>query len=147
MNTDSRSCLEKTKPKKVKEAKPAVSEMELAERQAQKMMRDMTRLQATQTKSTDQKDVREGVDIWKDTDFFFSVVFQSAGQKYAFLEQFSKMFGLGIDNVRAGDEVFSIFNGLKLAELLKIKIPNEKAPKYVYPNLELKDLALDGEDF
>lgn len=135
------------KPKAPKAPKIVMPESVLAERQAQKMMKDMSRLRATQAKSPDQKSVREGVDIWKDTDFYFSVVFQSSAQKYVFLEAFSKMFGLGFDNVRSGDEVFSIFNGLKLAEKLNVKIPDEKMPAYVYPNLALKDLTLDGEEF
>lgn len=121
-----------------------LSEVELARKQAEKMLKDMGRLQATQKGSLDQKKVREGVDLWKDTDFFFSVVFQSSAQKYAFLEAFSKKFGLGIDNAMAGDEVYQIINGLKLAANLGIKIPAEKSVKFPYPNLELAQLALDN---
>lgn len=135
------------KPKKPKEKKPAPSELELLQKQADRMLRDMNRLQNTQSASGDQKKERSAVDIWKDTDFYFSVVFQSSAQKYQFLEQFSKKFGLGIDNIRNEDEVFSIVNGILLAKILGFKLDLEKAPAYVYPNLELKELSLDGEEF
>jgi len=134
----------KIKPKK---EKVVLSEMELAEKQAARMYRDMTRLQKTQDGSADKKDERSNVDLWKDTDFFFSVVFKSSAQKYAFMAVFSEMFKLGLEEVRHGDRVYSIFNGIKLAENLNIKIPVENNPEFPYPNLELRELALDGEEF
>lgn len=139
--------METKKPKKVKEPKPQKSEMELAQAQADRMYRDMQRLQATQSKAAHQKSERTTVDIWKDSDFFFSVVFQSSAQKNKFLEEFSKKFGLGVEGVMANDELLQVINGLKLAEKLGIEIPAEKVGKYPYPNLELSDIALDNEKF
>lgn len=134
----------KIKPKK---EKVVLSEIDLATKQAERMHRDMMRLQKTQNGSADKKDERSNVDLWKDTDFFFSVVFKSAAQKYAFMEKFSEIFKLGLEEVRHGDRVYSIFNGIKLSERLNIKIPVENNPEFPYPNLELRELALDGEEF
>lgn len=107
----------------------------------------MARLQNTQRKSTDQKEFREGVDQWKDSDFYFSVVFQSAKQKYEFLEFFSKKFGLGLDSVKSNDEIIQVVNGIKLAEKIGLDLKVETSPPYPYPNLELKEMALDNEAF
>lgn len=139
-----------TKPKKekvvkVKKEKIPVSEKELLEKQAARMLKDMDRLQQTQDPS--KKTSTTAVDIWKDTDFYFSVVFQSAQQKYEFLEQFSKKFGLGVDEVKSSDEVFSIVNGIKLSQKLGFNIRLEKKPSYVYPDLELREMALDADEF
>lgn len=135
------------KPKAPKPPKPIKTEIQLAEEQAARMLRDMNRLQATSNKPIADREVRSGVDIWSDSDFFFSIVFQSAAQKYLFLEFFSKKFGLGIDEVRTGDEKCQILNGLKLAEKLGLNLPSEKSGNFPYPNLELSKLALDGEEF
>lgn len=132
---------------KPKKEKIVLSELELAEKQAARMFRDMKRLQKTQDTSSDKKDQRSNVDLWKDTDFFFSVVFKSAAQKYAFMEKFSELFKLGLEEVRHGDRVYSIFNGIKLADNLNIKIPVENNPEFPYPNLEMRELALDSEEF
>lgn len=132
---------------KQKAAKQTPTEIELAHKQAEKMLRDMTRLQNTQAKSPDQKSVREGVDQWKDTDFYFSVVFQSSTQKYTFLEFLSKKFGLGIDDAKSENHVIQVVNGLIFAEKIGLKLVGEKTGNYPYPDLELKELALDGEEF
>ena len=110
----------------ISKQKIATTELDIATKQAEKMLRDMYRVQATQNKSADQKENRSSVDLWKDTDFFFSIVFQSSAQKYTFLEAFSKKFGLGIDNAKSNNEIIQVVNGLKLAKNLDIKIPSEK---------------------
>lgn len=135
-------------PKAPKEKKAAPTEAELVLRQGNKMHSDMMRLQATQTKSADKKEMRTSVDLWKDTDFFVSIVFQSSKQKLKFVEEFSKKFGLGLDTVSAGDEIFQIFNGLILAEKLGIRLePETKTGTHPYPNLELAKLTLDDVEF
>lgn len=111
------------------------------------MMKDMNRLQATQKTSPDRKAVREGVDIWKDSDFFFSVVFQSSAQKYTFLEEFSRKFGLGIDTVKSGDEVVQILNGLELASKIGVRLTPEKPGSTPYANLELAALVMDDQKY
>lgn len=136
--------------KKVKPPKaPKIiqTEQQLAEKQAARMLKDMGRLQNTQRTSTDQKSVREGVDIWKDGDFFFSVVFQSAHQKYKFLKEWTEKLKIDPDHIPSNDETLTIINGLVLAEKFGIKIDAEKSGDYPYPNLELKALALDVEEF
>ena len=71
--------MKKNKEKKVKIVK---SESELVKEQAARMLKDMDRLQATQKGGVDSKEKVTAVDIWKDSDFYFSVVFQTAKQKY-----------------------------------------------------------------
>jgi hypothetical protein len=131
--------------KKVKAEKP--SEMQLVERQAAKMLKDMERVQATNSKSRDQKTEKSSVDIFKDSDFYFSVVFQTSTQKYQFLQSFSKMFQLGIEEILSDDQVIQIINGMKLAKNLKIDLKQEGIKPYPYADLELAQLALDNEVF
>lgn len=135
------------KPKEPKPPKPILTEAELAYRQAEKMQKDMKRVQATNMKSVDQKENIEGVDIWKDSDFYFCVVFQSARQKYTFLEELSKKINLGIDQCRSSDEMIQIINGLEFAKKLGIILQSEKSPNYPYPNLELSKLTLDDQSY
>lgn len=83
------------------------------------------------------KDGTVNKELWMDTDFFFSVVFQSYEQKYAFLE------ALKVDT-----EIFErvqIINGLKLAKLLGIELKEEKARPYPYPSLDLREIILDDD--
>lgn len=134
------------KEKKPKQPKVALSETELVKRQAKKMLKDIYRVQASSV-SVDKKTSSEGVHVWKDSDFYFSVVFQSARQKYEFLDAINKKFNLNIENIKTSDDIISIINGLKFAENLNIKLSNEKAADYVYANLELAQLVLDGEEF
>src|SRR5574343_493005 len=137
----------KPKAPKVQKQKEIIPEHILAERQALRMLKDMERLQATQKLTADQKAQRTNVDLWKDTDFYFSVVFQSSAQKYKFIKEFSQKFDLQVDQVASGDEIFQIFNGLLLAKKLGIQLQVEKIGEFPYPDLELKSMALDGEEF
>ena len=82
--------------------------------------------------------------IWMDNDFYFSVVFQSAEQKYKFLE------AVGIyeeDNeiVKATGKV-KIINGLEFAERLDIELEKEEVFPYPTGNLDLLPYLLDTED-
>jgi hypothetical protein len=76
-------------------------------------------------------------ELWMDQDFFFSVVFQSFEQKYAFLE------ALKIDTELC--ERVQIVNGIKLAEKLGVKLKKEVARPYPYPDLDLREIILDDE--
>lgn len=78
-------------------------------------------------------------DMWMDTDFFFSVVFQSADQK----DEFLKRIGWALDNL-PGSQV-QIVNGLKLAEQMKIPLKRESAREYPYGSLDLRPFVLDDE--
>jgi hypothetical protein len=82
-------------------------------------------------------------DLWMDTDFYFSVVFASAKQKYEFLEQFCEKFGIQLETSR--DEKVSIINGIRLASNLKFKIPEEKTLDYPNGALDLRPYVLDNE--
>jgi len=78
-------------------------------------------------------------DLWFDSDFFFSVVFQSEAQKYEFLSKLSWQ----TDDF----EQVQIVNGLALAKKLGIDLKPETALPYPYTDLELRDLVLDSDDF
>lgn len=81
--------------------------------------------------------------VWMDGDFYFSVVFQSADQKYQFLEQFCRMFKVNIEDYK--DSQIQILNGLKLATSLGIALKKEIAIEYQYGDPELIPLVLDNE--
>lgn len=83
-------------------------------------------------------------DLWMDTDFFFSVVFQSEAQKYAFLEEFCKKFGVDIDTTSDGQ--IQVINGMGLANRMGIALKPEVAIEYPYTNLELRPFVLDSEE-
>ena len=133
------------KSEKNLQPKVEVSEKDLAQKQAKKMMRDIYRVQRTGKVGAENN--VETAHIWRDTDFYFSVVFQTSAQKYEFLEQLSKRAKLGIDQIKSGDEVVQIINGIKLAKSLGIELKEYKCNDYVYPDLELAKLILDGEDY
>lgn len=111
------------------------------------MLRDLSRLKNTQGKSSDQKDFTEGVDVWKDADFFFSVVFQSAKQKVLFLEFLKSKIGISFETEPNSPFQIQIINGLKLAEKMGCPLPIVTPTDYVYPDLALKAVVLDNENF
>lgn len=75
--------------------------------------------------------------LWMDTDFFFSVVFQSAEQKYEFLQKLKVL-------VEKNDQV-QIVNGLELAKHLGISLKSETTKEYPTGNLDLMPFILDNE--
>lgn len=89
----------------------------------------------TKTAQTNNKD------LWLDTDFYFSVVFQSTKQKNDFIEQLVKKFQVPVDE----DDKVQIINGLKLAEKLGIKLENEKNKEFPQGDLDLRPFCLDNE--
>ena len=82
-------------------------------------------------------------EMWLDTDFFFSVVFQSSEQKYKFLEDFQKMFKFELEDFY-GTQV-QIINGVKLAGSMSIELKKETAREFPYGTLDLLPYVLDDE--
>lgn len=82
-------------------------------------------------------------EMWLDTDFFFSVVFQSSIQKYAFLEALHKKLGVTVENFDKSQ--IQIINGLKIAESLGIELKKESALEPPVGNLDLRPYVLDDE--
>ena len=82
-------------------------------------------------------------DLWQDTDFFFSVVFQSRDQKYKFLEFLFEKFNLETDD--DGEREIQIINGLKFAEQIGCELKKEVAGDYPTGNIELRQFILDEE--
>ena len=80
--------------------------------------------------------------LWLDTDFFFSVVFQSRRQKLEFLEKWEQIHdSIDIDIPNR----LQIVNGLKLAKALGIELKKEESREYPLPELELLPFILDNE--
>jgi hypothetical protein len=83
-------------------------------------------------------------DMWLDTDFFFSVVFQSSEQKYKFLEAVQKLFKFELEDFY--ETQVEIVNGLKLAQSMGIDLKKESAREYPYGSLDLRPYVLDDEE-
>jgi len=81
-------------------------------------------------------------DLWKDTEFYFSVVFQSTEQKYQVLDALQKLFNLEVDLY----EKITIVNGLSLAKSLNVPIVHESSRPYPMGSLDLLPFVLDPED-
>jgi hypothetical protein len=77
---------------------------------------------------------------WMDSDFFFSVVFQSSDQKYAFL----KAVGWPLDVPE--DEAIQIVNGLALAKKMGVTLKEETTQPFPGGNLDLMPFVLDNEE-
>lgn len=82
-------------------------------------------------------------ELWQDTDFYFSIVFQSRAQKISFLNQFEDMFDFELDD-HIGQNI-QILNGLRLADKMGIKLNKEFAEPYQSGNIELKNIVLDDQ--
>jgi len=81
--------------------------------------------------------------MWRDQDFFFSVVFQSRDQKYEFLEALGKMFNIDVNYY--GQNTLQVVNGLKLAKSMEIPLENELVYDYPCGNIEVHGFILDEE--
>lgn len=131
--------METEKVKKTRKPKPQKSESEIVQQYAKGIMhRQVTRGQADRVIKTG---TTTNKDLWLDTDFFFSVCFQSTKQKNAFMDQFVKKFGIAVDE----NDKLQIINGLKLAEKMGIKLELEKASEYPTGSLDLRPFVLDNE--
>ena len=81
--------------------------------------------------------------LWLDTDFFFSIVFQSSKQKYDFLKFLYDKYQIPLENEYGS--AIQILNGLKLAHRMGLKLDAEIARNYPYTNIDLQPLILDNE--
>ncbi len=133
--------IKEKKPRKPKQTK---SEAEIAREYATRIMhRQITRGHVGKRFKDLGPQKTTEKDLWMDTDFFFSVVFQSSQQKYAFLDAFCKQFGVQIEAV--GEDRIQVLNGLKLAEQMKINLVKESIDEPPYGSLELRPYVLDTE--
>lgn len=76
--------------------------------------------------------------LWNDMDFFFSVVFQSAEQKYEFIEKLK----VEVDE----EDQIQIVSGLALAKVLGISLKPETTKDYPVANVDFKNFVLDTEE-
>jgi len=76
-------------------------------------------------------------DLWMDTDFYFSVVFQSSKQKMAFLNAVKWM-------IEDGSQI-QIVNSLKLADAMNVKLERESMGDSPTGDLDLRPFVLDNE--
>lgn len=132
--------LEKELEKAEKTPKPQKSEAELVRQYANIIMAKQRTRGMIADKFQDMKGQKPNKDLWQDSDFFFSVVFQSKDQKYQFLERLEEMFPLNAND--RGDTI-QIINGIRLAESMGIELRKEIANDYPTGNIELRDLILD----
>lgn len=81
--------------------------------------------------------------LWLDTDFYFSVVFQSRAQKFEFLEKWEQSHS-AIEN-EADDSIkrMMIVNGLLLAKALGIQLKEEFSKDYPTASLDTMPFVLD----
>lgn len=84
--------------------------------------------------------------LWMDTDFYFSVVFQSSKQKFEFLEKWEQIHKALEDEDEQQLNKFKIVNGLRLAEALGISLIPETVKDYPTGNLDLMRFCLDDKN-
>lgn len=133
------------KVKKPRNKKEPVSETETVRKYANGIIhRQITRGHAHKSMQSLGPSKTTNKDLALDTDFFFSIVFQSARQKEQFLKAFCEKFSIGIDAVK---ERVQIMNGMKLAAALQIPVTKEQMDKPPYGSLDLRPYVLDNETF
>lgn len=126
------------KPRKVKEKK---SELDIVRKYATLIIhRQTTRGHADDKLKGNEVQKTTNKDLWMDTSFFFSVVFQSEMQKMEFLDQFCKKTNVSLEGYN-----IQIINGVKLAESLGFKITKEVMEKPPSGSLDLRPYVLDNE--
>lgn len=132
------------KEKKPKAPKIQKSEEQITREYAERVMRGkQSRGHVDKRFDFTKTDTAVNKDMWLDSDFFFSVVFQSGEQKYQFLKKFQEFFKFEIENFE--DSQIQIVNGLKLADAMKIELKREKSREFPYGSLDLKPYVLDDE--
>lgn len=127
------------KPKAPKKPKVKLSESELVKKYATDIIhRHMSRgMEGRVVKSEN----TPNKDVWQDSQFYFSVVFQSSEQKYEFLDAFAKKFNLKVE----GDQQVEIVNGIKLANACGIPVKMVKSRDFPQADLDLRGFVLDDE--
>jgi hypothetical protein len=129
------------KPRKPKQEK---TEEQLVHEYTEKVIRGkLSRGHVDQRFAYTKAETAVNKDMWLDTDFFFSVVFQSADQKYKFLEVMQQMFKFELEDFY-GTQV-QIVNGLKLANAMGIELKKESTREFPYGELDLRPYVLDDE--
>ena len=85
--------------------------------------------------------------LWMDTDFFFSVVFESAQQKMEFLKKSGliKLIEKADEAFLEGDQV-QIINGIRFAKSMGVELSAESRREYPVGNLDLMPFVLDNEE-
>lgn len=128
-----------------KSKKPAKSEEELVKLYVDKVIRGkVSRGHIDQRFEYTKSDKTVNKDLWIDTDFYFSVVFQSADQKYEFFKALTEKFGNKALEIEDDGQI-QIVNGLILAKtLLGLDLKLETARPYPTGNLELMPFVLDN---
>lgn len=137
---------EKEAQKLLKKNKPKPTETELVHRYVNRVIKNSMYHGRVDTEKFKGLEHTHSVskNLWMDTDFFFSVVFQSSTQKRKFLEQLLSKF----EGLKEPDEEYNIqiINGLELAKLMGIKLDPETTKEYPTGNIELMPMVLDGEE-
>lgn len=133
------------KPKAPKAPKQEKTEAQLVHEYANAVIgKSATRGQTSDKFEGMKKEGTINKDLWLDTDFFFSVVFQSADQKYKFLEGIRRIFKFEVEQM--DESQVQIINGLKLANVMGIPLALETRKPYPCGDLELKEFVLDYEE-
>lgn len=139
-----RYCLEKVKkpkaPKPPKEPKVEKTSEQLAREYADRIINGkIARGHTDKRFAYTKKDSTVNKEMWIDTDFFFSVVFQSLEQKYEFIKKVA--WKTEVDH----DSKIQIVNGLDLAKQMGIELKKETAQDSPYASLDLLPFVLDNE--
>lgn len=144
---------EKREAKKVEQERKRMlrlqppTEEEIVRKYAKRVIMNQSyhgRVDAEQFKGMAKKDtVNKG--IWMDTDFFFSVVFQSQDQKVEFLKKLNQA---EITEEISEGRVIQIVNGLELAKHLGIELTiYEHREEYPLADMSVAPMVLDTETF
>lgn len=81
-------------------------------------------------------------ELWTDTDFYFSVVFQSSKQKNEFLNQLVEKYKIPVEKDFA-DFSNQIISGLIFAQALGFKLSQEQIEPNVMKDVDLREFILD----
>lgn len=125
-------------------SKKEKSESELVKEYANKVIRNTVHHGRVEKRFDGFNDKSVNKKLWTDTDFFFSVVFQSSEQKYKFMEFLLDKFGDEFVEVDGKGQI-QIVNGLGLAKAMGCELKLEKRADYPLPNLDLMPFVLDNE--
>ena len=156
--------LDKMQKEEAREAKKQAREIQKADEEAAKLARIAARekteeqiVHAYAKRVMDGKAQRGHVDkrfahskksdvnksLWMDTDFFFSVVFESSEQKYQFLDFIRQKFGIDFETYETAQ--IQIVNGIRFSKSIGMNLKREKAANYPGPPLDLMPYILDDE--
>lgn len=126
------------KPPKVPKEKP--SEGELVKKYVNRVIKNQIYHGRVDTQKFEGMEHTHTVskNLWMDTDFYFSVVFQSSEQKYEFI----KAVGWPVEDP---DGQVQIVNGLALAKKMGVTLKLETTKPFPTGNLDLMPFVLDNE--